>query len=102
VGGNYAINFQIIDTRDGQPLPPNANNENANILTRSFSVFDFSPPGAGAPPVIQLPTIAANGVYHFNVGSVQGDPNFASVLLPDVGAANFRPSSMPGSNTSSR
>jgi hypothetical protein len=110
VGGNYAIAFQVIDTRDGQPLPANANNQNQDILTRSVSYFDFSPPSAGAPPVIQLPAIDANGVYHFNVGSVgpnsvtfidptvaigyiydtgQGDPNFASVLLPDVGGGQF-------------
>jgi hypothetical protein len=108
VGGNYAIGFQVIDTRDGQPLPPNANNENADILTRSSSFFDFSPTNGG--PLIQLPAIDPNGVYHFNVGSVspnsvtfidpmvaigyiydvgQGDPNFASVLLPDVGGGHF-------------
>jgi hypothetical protein len=110
VGGNYAIEFQVINTRDGQPLPANSNLENENILTRSRSSFDFSPPGGGAPPVIQLPTISPNGVYHFNVGSVGpnsvtfidptvavgyvydtglGDPNFASVLLPDVGGGHF-------------
>jgi PEP-CTERM motif len=108
VGGNYAINLQVIDTSDGQPLPLNSTNE--NILTRSSSVFDFSLPASGASPVIQLPTIDASGVYHFNVGSVgpnsvtfadpaveigyiydigEGDPNFASVLLPDVGGGHF-------------
>lgn len=107
-GGNYVINFQVIDTRNGQPLPANANNE--NILTRSSSYFDFSPPGGGSPPVIQLPTIDPSGVYHFNVGSVGpnsvtfidpavavgytydiglGDPNFASVTLPNVGGGRF-------------
>jgi len=110
VGGNYAIELQVINTRDGQPLVENANNENADILTRSSAYFDFGLPANGSPPVIQLPTIAANGVYHFNVGSVgpnsvtfidpavavgyiydigQGDPNFASVLLPDVGGGRF-------------
>jgi hypothetical protein len=60
--------------------------------------------------VIQLPTIDANGVYHFNVGAVgpnsvtfidptvavgyiydigQSDPDFASVILPDVGGGHF-------------
>ena len=107
VGGNYVFQFEVIDRRDGQQLPTS---NNADILTRSSSYFDFSPPGGGAPPVIQLPTIDASGVYHFNVGSVgpnsvtfidpavavgyiydvgQGDPNFASVLLPDVGGGHF-------------
>jgi hypothetical protein len=108
VGGNYAIQLEVIDTRDGGPIPPGTGN--ADILTRSSSYFDFSPPANGGPPVIQLPTIFPNGVYHFNVGSVgptsvtfidptvavgyiydigQGDPNFASVLLPDVGGGQF-------------
>ena len=103
-GGSYAIGFQVIQSRDGQPLP--ATNSNADILTRSNSFFDFSPPGAGSPPVIALPTINANGVYQFQIGSVgpssttfidpaiavgyhyataAGDPNFASVLLPVLG-----------------
>src|SRR5262249_27397830 len=108
VGGNYVINFQVIDTRSGQPLPPNAGN--ADILTRSNSFFDFSPPSRGSP-VIQLPNITPDGVYHFNVGSVgpnamtfidplvaigyiydigADDPNFASVLLPNVGGGHFQ------------
>ena len=107
VGGNYVFQFEVIDRRDGHQLPTS---NNADILTRSSSYFDFSPPGGGAPLVIQLPTIDASGVYHFNVGSVgpnsvtfidpavavgyiydvgQGDPNFASVLLPDVGGGHF-------------
>lgn len=64
-----------------------------------------------APGNIQLPMVdGATGIYHFNVGSVgpdsvtfidptiavgykyaigAGDPNFASVLLPDVGGGVF-------------
>jgi len=108
VGGNYAIQLEVIDTRDRGPIPPGTGN--ADILTRSSSYFDFSPPANGAPPVIQLPAIDPNGVYHFKVGSVgpnsvtfidptvavgyiydigKGDPNFASVLLPDVGGGQF-------------
>jgi hypothetical protein len=130
VGGNYVINFQVIETRDGEALPITFSD--ADILTRSSSFFDFSPAGGGGPPVIQLPMIDASGVYHFNVGSVgpglatfidptlaigyiydigQGDPDFASVILPDIGAAIsifpissmaacFRPSSVPESNIS--
>jgi hypothetical protein len=106
-GGSYAIQLRLIETRDGQPIPPSGQ---ADFLTASSSFFDFSPPGQGSPPVIQLPMIGANGIYHFNVGSVgpnsvtfidptvatgyiydigQGDPNFASVLLPDVGGGRF-------------
>ena len=108
-GSNYTINFQVIDTRNGSALPQGASN--ANILTRSSSFFDFSPPAAGSPPVIALPTVnGVTGVYTFDVGSVgpssttfidpsvaigyeyavgSGDPNFASVLLPNVGGGVF-------------
>jgi hypothetical protein len=47
VGGNYAIGLQVIVTRNGQPLP--ATDANADILTRSTSYFDFSPPGRVHP-----------------------------------------------------
>jgi len=103
-GGNYVINFQLINTRDGMALP--VTNSQADILTRSSSFFDFSPPKAGSPPVIQLPTIDPAGVYHFsftistpsqttfidptiaigyNYATGAGDPNFASVTLPVLG-----------------
>ena len=106
-GGSYAINFQVIETRDGGP---DANGSNADVLSRSSSFFDFSPPTPGSPPVIALPTIDEAGVYHFSIGSVgpssvtfidpkvaigydyavgAGNPNFASVLLPDVGGGHF-------------
>jgi hypothetical protein len=109
VGDKYSINFQVITTRDGGPDPTN---NNADILTRSNSFFDFTPKlGSTTPSNIQLPMVdGATGVYHFNVGSVgpdsvtfidptiaigykydtgAGDPNFASVLLPDVGGGVF-------------
>lgn len=95
-------------TRDGGPNPTNSN---ADILTRSNSWFDFTPQlGGNLPPNIALPMVDANGVYHFNVGKVgpdfvtfidpaiavgyiydtgAGDPNFASVILPDVGGGVF-------------
>jgi PEP-CTERM motif len=106
-GGSYAIGFQVIKTRDGGSDPSNSQ---ADILSDSRSFFDFSPPKPGSPPVIQLPTIDEAGVYHFNVLSVSpdsvtfidpkiaigydyaigaGDPNFASVILPDVGGGHF-------------
>jgi hypothetical protein len=109
VGDKYSINFQVITTRDGGSDPTN---NNADILTRSNSFFDFTPKlGSTTPSNIQLPMVdGATGVYHFNVGSVgpdsvtfidptiaigyrydtgAGDPNFASVLLPDVGGGVF-------------
>jgi hypothetical protein len=109
IGDKYSINFQVITTRDGGP---NSNNSNGDILTRSNSWFDFTPKiGTTTPSNIQLPMVdGATGVYHFNVGSVgpdsvtfidpavavgytydigTGDPDFASVILPNVGGGVF-------------
>jgi hypothetical protein len=109
VGDKYSINFQVITTRDGGPDPSNGN---ADFLTRSNSFFDFTPkPGAILPSNIQLPMVnGVNGVYQFTVGGVgpstvtfidpivavgyrydigSSDPNFASVLLPNVGGGEF-------------
>jgi hypothetical protein len=109
VGDKYSISFQMITTRDGGSDPTNSN---ADILSRSTSFFDFTPKlGSTTPSNIQLPMVdGVTGVYHFNVGSVgpdsvtfidpevatgyiyntgAGDPNFASVLLPDVGGGVF-------------
>jgi hypothetical protein len=100
VGGNYVLNVQLIDTR-GDPAIFESSNNNAEILRRSNSYFDFSPISAGAPNAF-LPTVV-NGVYNFSITDVglssvtfidpllaigydyvigAGDPNFASVLLP--------------------
>jgi PEP-CTERM motif len=105
-GGNYTINLQMIETRGHVPL---ANNNNALILRRSSSFFAFTPLSGNGPPDVALPTVD-NGVYNFNVAQVgpgsvtfidpfvaigydyatgAGDPNFASVLLPDVGDGQF-------------
>lgn len=101
LGGDYVFNVQLIDTR-GNPTVFVASNNNAEILRRSSSFFNFTPLSAGGPPNVSLPTVV-NGVYHFSITSVgpnsvtfidpfvavgydyaigQGDPNFASVLLP--------------------
>jgi hypothetical protein len=112
IGNKYSINFQVITTRDGTA---NANS-NANILSRSNSFFDFTaeipnPTTPWAGDNIALPSVdGATGVYHFNVELVTsdsitfidpavatgytydigaGDPNFASVLLPNVGDGVF-------------
>ncbi len=104
-GGNYTINFQLIDTRGDAPFT----NNNAQILRRSNSFFSFTPLAAGAPLSVHLPTVDA-GVYNFAVESVgpssttfidplvaigyqyaigAGDPNFRSVLLPDIGDGQY-------------
>ena len=99
-GGNYVFNVQLIDTR-GDPAIFLATGNNAEILRRSSSFFNFSPLESG-PPNVALPTVV-NGVYNFAVTNVgpnsvtfidpfvavgydyaigAGNPNFASVLLP--------------------
>jgi len=101
VGGHYVLNVQLIDTR-GDPEIFDATNNNAEILRRSNSFFDFSPLATGDRPNAFLPTVV-QGVYNFHIDDVgtssitfidplvaigydyaigAGDPNFASVLLP--------------------
>jgi hypothetical protein len=102
LGGTYAINFQVIETRGDVAFT----GSNAQILSRSNSFFAFSPLGPGAPPNVFLPVINSDGVFQFDIGNVGpnsvtfidpivaigydfeiglGDPNFASVILPSVG-----------------
>jgi hypothetical protein len=84
-------------------------NNNAQILRRSSSFFDFTPLTATNPPIVALPTVV-NNMYNFSITDVGpsaitfidplvavgydyaigvGDPNFASVLLPNVGDGQF-------------
>ena len=98
--GLYTINFQLVETRNHVPFV-----SNANILRRSSSFFAFSPLPDSAPPSVYLPTVV-NGIYKFNVTGVgpgsptyidppvalgydyatgPGDPNFKSVILPEIG-----------------
>ena len=100
--GNYAINFQVIDTRGHVAFT----NNNAQILSRSNSFFDFAPLSGSVAHDVALPTIDASGVYNFHVGGVgpghitfidpavatgyhylagAGNPSFQSLLLPNVG-----------------
>ncbi len=97
----------MITTRNGSPA-----GQELNYPNRSYSFFDFTPQlGTTTPSDIALPMVSGTtGVYHFNVGSVGpdsvtfidpaiaigyiydtgvGDPNFASVILPDVGGGIF-------------
>lgn len=104
-GGNYTINLQLIETRNHVAFTGN----NAQILRRSNSYFAFTPLSGSNPPAVALPTVN-NGVYNFNIAQVNansitfidpdvavgydyaigaGNPNFASVLLPDVGDGQF-------------
>jgi hypothetical protein len=115
VGRTYSINFQVIDLRpeftEAQFL---ASNNNAMILNRSNAFFVFQPvdgngpldvhlpqvgpdpdpnDGFGAPYVFSVESVGPNDVtfidpivavgYDYAIGA--GDPNFASVILPDVG-----------------
>jgi hypothetical protein len=115
LGRSYSINFQIIDLRaqftEAQFL---ATNNNAMILNRSNSWFAFQPLDASGPPEVHLPQMgndpdpndAFGAPYLFSIESVgpdsvtfidpvvalgydyaigAGNPNFASVILPDVG-----------------
>jgi hypothetical protein len=110
LNNNYSIGFQVIETRNHVPFT----NNNAEILRRSNSFFAFTPTDASGPPNVHLPQVAPDTdpndnrgpVYVFSVESVGpnsvtfidpvvavgyeyaiglGDPNFASVLLPDIG-----------------
>jgi hypothetical protein len=93
LGTNYSVAIQL--DRYRAPFSP---------LSRSRSIFNFQLVPAGTPPVA-LPSVGTDGVYHFNVQVIDGepvfidpsvavgydyaigpgDPNFASVLLPDLG-----------------
>jgi hypothetical protein len=105
LGGNYTVNLQLIDTRDDLPFA----NNNAQILRRSSSFFAFTPLDDNAPPNVHLPTVV-NGVYNFSIENVGAssvtfidplvaigydyatgatDPDFASVLLPNIGDGQF-------------
>jgi hypothetical protein len=67
-GGNYVFNVQLIDTR-GDPALFVESNQNAEVLRRSSSFFNFTPLSSGGPPQAFLPTVV-NGVYNFAVQNV--------------------------------
>lgn len=122
-GGNYSINFQVIETREHVPFTGN----NAQILRRSSSFFSFSPLDNSAPPNVHLPQVGPDpnpndnrgAPYQFSFEIVEpnsvafidplfaigydyaigvDDPNFASVILPNVGDGVFELSFLEGSN----
>ena len=112
-GGSYSINFEVITTRGNVPF-----SSQPQILTRSQSWFAFTPLDSSAPPAVARPEVGPDPIpgdsrgapYVFSVGDVgpdhitfvdpfvavgydfaigAGDPNFASVILPDVGDGLF-------------
>lgn len=101
LGGDYVFNVQLVDTR-ADPTNFVSTGNNAHILRRSSSFFNFTPLGGSGPPQAHLPTVV-NGVYNFSITNVgpnsvtfidpivaigydyaigTGNPNFASVLPP--------------------
>ncbi len=117
--GSYAVNFQIIETRDHGAL---VGNNNAAILSRSNSFVDFAPLSGSTGHDVSLPTIDSNGVNNFHVSSVgadhttflqsavasgyryqtgSSDPNFKSLLLPNVGDGAYTVSFVDGLGTHS-
>ena len=111
--GKYSINFQLIETRGHVPFT----NNNAQILRRSSSYFALTPTNPDAPDV-HLPQVGPDpnpnddlgAPYEFHVELVgpdnvifidpvvavgydyaigAGDPNFASIILPNVGDGIF-------------
>ena len=96
----YVIEVSMLDLRD-----PNGPRSNANTEGRSRAFFGFNPLAPGAPDDVFLPLVDSQGIFHFDLDVtsdtrvfidplvavgydyVKGanDPNFASVLLPEVG-----------------
>ncbi len=103
-GHTYAVSINLDSLRDTgkQDNPP-------NILSESRSFFDFSPVVPGIAVPVYLPTDIGSGAYNFHIVVIggqtvyidpvvatgfdyeigAGDPNFASVLLPNVGDGLF-------------
>jgi hypothetical protein len=105
--GQYALNVQLIESRNHVAPSPGGSLPNSSILRRSNSFFDFSPL-SGPQPAAFIPTRGpgVNAPYQFHVQGIvagqtifidplvatgyqyaigQGDPKFASVKLPAVG-----------------
>jgi len=114
VGGNYTIDFQVIETIGDAPFT----NRQTEILSRSRSYFAFAPLSASSQFDVHLPQVGVDSnpndnfgaAYVFAVDTVgpntvtfidpfvaigydyatgTGDPNFASVIFPDVGDGQF-------------
>jgi hypothetical protein len=118
-GRSYVLTIQLIDLRPGVTEAQFVQRpRDALILRSSSSFFDFTSLSAGAPPQVILPTVGPDpnpndnlgAPYQFQVAGITtgqtifidpfvaigydyaigaGDPNFASVILPNVGDGNF-------------
>ena len=101
---NYLVEIALIQTRDGGSS--NLSNSNLKAISRYYA--DFTPTQAGGP-VVNLPVVLENGSYLFNItvepgqtyyidpevaigydyATGLGDPNFRSLLLPNIGDGLF-------------
>lgn len=99
-GRRYTVEIALLRTFDGS----STDLSNANVYASSRTYADFTPQ-PGDMPIVNLPIVNSDGryVYHvpvevgqtyyldptvavgydFRIGA--GDPNFASVVLPDLG-----------------
>jgi hypothetical protein len=100
----YVFEVSLLDLHN--PAGPTGNSNQAG---RSRSFFGFNPLAPGAPDDVFLPIVDEAGVFHFDFDVTAdervfidplvavgydyriggGDPNFASVLLPDIGDGVF-------------
>lgn len=124
-GNNYSLMLQVVETRGHVPLV-GANAPLGPIANRSSSFFDFAVLEASAPPQVLLPTVGPapdpgtgfGPTYHFTAtvrageqmfidpvvaigykyATGIGDPNFASVTLPEVGDNLYNLSFLEGPN----
>jgi PEP-CTERM motif len=122
-GNNYSMMIQLVQTRGHGPL---VGTSLGAIAARSSSFFEFTVLERGAPPQVLLPTVGPapdprtgfGPTYHFTAPVVPnelvfidpfvaigykyatgvGDPNFASVMLPEVGDNLFNVSFSTGQN----
>jgi PEP-CTERM motif len=96
---DYVIEISIIQTKDG--LSDNLTNSNVQAIARSYADFRTTTTGG---PVVNLPVLQPDGSFLFNMSVVAGqtyfidpvvavgydyeiglgNPNFASVDLPDT------------------
>jgi PEP-CTERM motif-containing protein len=122
-GNNYSMMIQLVQTRGHGPL---VGTSLGAVADRSSSFFDFTVLDRGAPPQVLLPTVGPapdpgtgfGPTYHFTTPVVPnelvfidplvaigykyatgvGDPNFASVVLPEVGDNLYNLSFSTGQN----
>lgn len=111
----YSIEISTLQTRDGSNSVSSLNNANVYALSRVYADFQINNTGNVQ---VNLPVAFINGAYVFNM-AVQpnvvyfidpevttgyryavgnGNPNFASVILPSLQAAPYQLSYMFGSS----